>query len=46
MNTQSDSKNELGRVLEKIQDYESVEDFEQKNDVQLPENIKAMLTQR
>ncbi len=27
-------------------DYESVEDFEQKNDVQLPEDIKAMLTQR
>lgn len=27
-------------------DYESVEDFEQKNDIQLPEDIKAMLTQR
>ncbi len=27
-------------------DYESVEDFEQKNNVQLPEDIKAMLTQR
>ena len=27
-------------------DYESVEDFEQKNGVQLPEDIKAMLTQR
>lgn len=27
-------------------DYESVEDFEQKNGVQLPANIKAMLTQR
>jgi len=26
-------------------DYESVEDFEQKNDIQLPEDIKAMLTQ-
>lgn len=26
--------------------YENVEDFEQKNGVQLPENIKAMLTQR
>lgn len=26
--------------------YESVEDFEQKNDVQLPEDLKAMLTQR
>ena len=27
-------------------DYESVEDFEQKNDVQLPENIAAMLRQQ
>ena len=27
-------------------DYKSVEDFEQKNSVQLPEDIKAMLTQR
>ena len=27
-------------------DYKSVEDFEKKNDVQLPEDIKAMLTQR
>ena len=27
-------------------DYESIEDFEQKNSVQLPEDIKAMLTQR
>ena len=26
-------------------DYESVTDFEQKNDIQLPEDIKAMLTQ-
>lgn len=26
-------------------DYESIEDFEQKNDVQLPEDIKTMLTQ-
>lgn len=27
-------------------DYETVENFEQKNDIQLPEDIKAMLTQR
>ena len=27
-------------------DYESVEDFEQKNDIQLPEDIKAMLQQQ
>ena len=27
-------------------DYKSVEDFEKKNDIQLPEDIKAMLTQR
>ena len=27
-------------------DYKSVEDFEQKNDVQLPEDLKAMLTQQ
>ena len=27
-------------------DYKSVEDFEKKNDVQLPEDIEAMLTQR
>ena len=27
-------------------DYESVEDFEQKNDLQLPEDIKAMLAQK
>ena len=26
--------------------YDSIEDFEQKNGVQLPEDLKAMLTQR
>ena len=34
MNTQSKSQNGLNRVLEKIQ---------QKNDIQLPEDIAAML---
>ncbi len=38
--------NEVDIIAAFHNDYESIEDFEEKNDVQLPEDIKTMLTQQ
>ena len=37
---------EIDIIASFYNDYENVEEFEKKNGVQLPEDIKAMLTQR